>query len=607
MSKKSNRPENVINSEHKDLPWAPTRRDFLKAVGLSAMQLNLMWSSSVSAASKMPAKSKSKHGPNILLIVTDQERYQEKLPTGYSLPGRDWFEKNSTTFTNHQIGSCVCTSSRSNLYTGQHIAQTRMFDNIGFPWIKSLSTEIPTLGHMMRELGYYSAYQGKFHMSYDLEEHQPADAPKLIGRETMETYGFSDYTGIGDIIGNTLGGYMNDPGIAAFANRWLKTRGQQLNADGTPWFFAVNFVNPHDVMYFNTDLPGKPEQEKPWLLAPIARAPEYGLYKQEWDLPLSETRKQAWDAANRPKAHFNFQEAFGVMVGRIPNEDERWRRLQNYYLNCMQDMDRHVNSVIAELEALGMLENTIIVRTADHGELAGAHGMSGKGATAYKEQNHVPMYIAHPDVKGGRTCKSLTSHLDLAPTILSMVQADEGKKSAMLDKLKGKDISGVLNNPSRAGTHEVRDAALYCFNMLSFQDPNFAIDIAKTLNTKGKKDGVADIRRRGLKPDLKSNRGAIRSVFDGRYKFSRYFSSLEFNRPETIEQLTNVNDLELFDHKTDPNEVVNLAADHQKNKDLILAMNAKLNTIIDEEIGAEDGSFLGLDVDTEYAFDKVNI
>ena len=247
------------------------------------------------------------------------------------------------------------------------------------------------------------------------------------------------------------------------------------------------------------------------------------------------------------------------------------------------------------------------MRTADHGELAGAHGMSGKGATAYKEQNHVPMYIAHPDVKGGRRCKALTSHLDLAPTLLSMVQADESKKSEILDRLKGKDFSDVLNDPSGAGIHNVRNAALYCFNMLSFQDPNFILDIAKTIHAKGKKDGMADIRRRGLKPDLKSNRGAIRSVFDGRYKFSRYFSSFQFNRPETIEQLTEVNDLELFDHVTDPDEAVNLAADLQKNRDLILAMNAKLNAIIAEEIGAEDGSFLGLGVDTEYAFDKVNL
>ncbi len=137
--------------------------------------------------------------------------------------------------------------------------------------------------------------------------------------------------------------------------------------------------------------------------------------------------------------------------------------------------------------------------------------------------------------------------------------------------------------------------------------PNFILAVAKTIQAKGKKDGIADLRRRRVKPDLKGHRGAIRTVFDGRYKFSRYFSSLQFNKPETIEQLTEVNDLELFDCKTDPNETVNLAADLEKNKDLVFDMNAKLNAIIAEEIGAEDGSFLGLNVDTDYAFDKVDV
>ncbi len=596
-----------MNRRDLNLPWAPTRRDFLKAAGLTALSLDMIWATATAATA--PTKSTAKRRPNILLIVTDQESYLDKLPPGYTLPGRERLVELGTTFTNHQIASCVCTSSRSNIYTGQHIARTRMFDNIAWPWVKSLSTEIPTIGHMLRELGYHSAYQGKFHMSLEMEELQPPPKdtpPKLIGRKTMESYGFSDYTGVGDIIGNTLGGYLNDPAIATITNRWLRERAQQHNADGTPWFCAVNFVNPHDVMYFNTDEPGKPVQEEPWLLVPIAREPNYGLYKQEWDHPLPETRKLAWEAPNRPKCHFDYQEARGALLGRIPNEDGRWR-LQNYYFNCIQDMDRHVRSVIDEVEALGMLENTIIVYTADHGELAGAHGMSGKGATAYKEQNQVPMRIVHPNVKGGGTCQALTSHLDITPTILSMAQGDDSRKSEMIDKLKGRDFSGLLNDPGRAGVNEVREAALYCYNMLSYYDPDFMLDVAKTIQTKGKKDGLADIRSRGLKPDLKAHRGAIRTVFDGRYKFSRYFSSVQFNKPETIEQLTKVNDLELFDHEMDPNEAVNLAGDLANNEDLVLAMNERLNAIIGEEIGTEDGSFLGLNVDTDYAFDKVDI
>ena len=480
-----------------------------------------------------------------------------------------------------------------------------MFDNLNFPWVENLSTDIPTIGHMMRELGYYSAYQGKFHLNREMEhEHDP---PKLIGRDLMNDYGFSDYTGIGDSIGLTLGGYLNDAWIAAFSNRWLRNRGQKLNEEGTPWFLAVNFVNPHDVMFYNTDVPGKKVQEQDWIMSDLTREPEYGIYKQEWDAELPESRKQPWEANQRPSAHFDFQQARSGLVGEFPNEDDRWHRLINYYLNCIQDVDRHILAVLDEVKALGMLENTIIVRTADHGELAAAHGMHGKGATAYKEQNQVPMHVVHPDVKGGRSCDALTSHIDIVPTLLSMAGGDESKKSELIAKLKGKDFSSLLNDPQGASINAVREATLYNFNMLLYVDPDFTLGAIKTIAEKGPEEGPNEIRRKGLKPDFNKHRGAIRSVFDGRYKFNRYFSTLQHNQPETFEQLTSVNDLELFDHQNDPHEMVNLAANPAANKDLVMTMNAKLNKIIKDEVGVDDGSSMNLKQETDYAFSEADI
>ena len=59
------------------------------------------------------------------------------------------------------------------------------------------------------------------------------------------------------------------------------------------------------------------------------------------------------------------------------------------------------------------------------------------------------------------------------------------------------------------------------------------------------------------------NRCAIRSVFDGRYRFSRYFGQIDFNRPTTWEALTSKNDVELYDLETDPEEIDNLATDRR--------------------------------------------
>lgn len=601
--------ETGMSVEGDDRAWVPSRRDFLLAAGLTAVDLELVWSRATASAlgSNAATATPNPSAPNILLIVNDQEGYIDHLPSNYRLPGKERLVTLGTSFANHQIASCVCTSSRSNIYTGQHIQETKMFDNLNFPWVDDLSTDIPTIGHMMRKLGYYSAYQGKFHLNGNLAVASENGAPNLIGRKLMDGYGFSDYTGIGDSIGTTLGGYLNDEWVAAFTRRWLRHRGRKLNDDGTPWFLAVNFVNPHDVMYYNTDLPGKPVQEQDWIAFEIAREPNYGLYHQQWDAELPQSRKQPWDASNRPPAHFDFQTARSALVGQFPNEDERWRRLQNYYLNCIQDVDRHILGVINEVEALGMLDNTIIVRTADHGELAGAHGMHGKGATAYREQNHVPMHVIHPDVAGGRSCSALTSHLDIVPTLISMAGGSDTQKSELMNALKGQDFSFVLNDPANTGINDVREATLYNFNMLVYQDPDFTIGVIKTLHEKGKKDGKKAIKRKGLKPDLAAHRGAIRSVFDGRYKFTRYFSTLQHNQPRTYEELNSVNDLELFDHQNDPDEMVNLATSSQENGDLIMEMNAKLNAIIEEEVGADDGSSMGLKEDTEYVFTEPDI
>src|SRR5262249_1480934 len=80
-----------------------------------------------------------------------------------------------------------------------------------------------------------------------------------------------------------------------------------------------------------------------------------------------------------------------------------------------------------------------------------------------------------------------------------------------------------------------------------------------------------------------------RTVFDGRYKFSRYFGPVDRNRPTTLDELYKANDVELFDLQTDPGETVNLAADRETHEDLIATMSAKLEAAIKAEIGVVEG------------------
>ena len=588
-SKNSKKPKVKLNLK---------RRDFLSAAGLAgaaSLAGPLLSGVRQVLAKQENISSSASNGKryNILFILTDQERLLDytNLPPGYMLPGHNRLLKNGTLFTNHQVASMVCSSSRAVIYTGQHIQHNGMFDNTNFPWVKDLSRDIPTIGHMLRQAGYHTGYKGKWHLTKAFEEAKDFSNLEIFTSE-MEEYGFSDYYGVGDIIGRTLGGYHHDGIIAAMANHFFKVRGQPLNSEGKPWFLAVNFVNPHDVMYYDTDGPGEMAQKKNKLMA-IAKEPADPLYSQQWNFELPESRHQALDAPGRPAAHLNYDLSKGALTGRIPDDDARWRRLNNYYLNCILDVDRNMVRVFDTLDALGMADNTIIVMTADHGELGGGHGLHGKGATAYREQNNVPLIISHPDYPGGRTSRAVTSHLDLAPSFLAMA-------GGSASHLKGRDISSLLAASEEAGFEEVRPGALYNFNMLLTVDGDWVQKAAHFILAGG---NPKDLKAAGIQWDL-MKRGAIRSIFDGRYKFNRYFSPKQHNRPTTMEQLFMVNDIELFDNEKDPLELNNLAMDRTANGELLMHMNKKLNTLIDNEVGEDKGQMLPGGMDAGWAISR---
>ena len=502
-------------------------------------------------------------GYNIIFILTDQERYFSSYPEGTNYQARERLKSIGTTFEKHYICSSMSTSSRSVIYTGKHITDTKMFENTNLPYQTSMNPGITTVGDMMKSLGYYTAYKGKFHLMDETNRDQQK-------QNALEPYGFSDWNPQGDLQGQPGEGYDEDPELVGASIGWLRSKGSSLNTEGTPFFLAVNLINPHDVMFFNTDAPGVNEQDNGRLIMPIEHAPENDLYKKTYSDLIPPTWAESY--ANQVPAHEEFNKSWSRQTGKVPQKAANWERFKNFYYNSIQDNDNEVMKILDELQALGMMDKTIIVMTSDHGELQGAHNLNGKGNNLYENDTHVPLIIYHPDFRlTAGSSRALTSHLDLAPTFVNMTNADAAKKAEVTAGLAGKNIFSLVNNT----VAEVRGDALFACSLISLIDSEIPpITISADAQLSSEKRGII----RGL-------------ISANGYKFARYFKPSGFNTPQTLDDLYANNDVEIFNLNDDPNEEKNLAADlRMNNPGLVMELNVRLNRIIADEIGTDSGS-----------------
>ncbi len=567
-----------------DTGAAISRRGFLGAG--AATVVAPLWAGAQPAAVGAPAVRPLGRRPgrhNLLFVFTDQERYMTAWPAGFALPGHARLQRSGTAFHNHYTAATMCTSSRAVLMTGLQTPDNGMFDNTDMPYVRGMSTKIPTIGSMLRQAGYTTTYKGKWHLDPAFDKDEPE---RPLGPQ-MEAYGFSDFVWPGDFVAHTHGGHHFDHLIAGSAATWMRRRGQALNDEGKPWAMFVSLVNPHDIMYFNTDAPGEALQDNGRLLMRAARAPQHAAYRASWNAPLPRTLRAPLGAPGRPAAHAEFDRAWGYTLGRVPMADAPWQRFGDYYLNCIRSVDAQLNHLLGELDQLGLADRTIVVFTSDHGEMGGAHGLRGKGPFAYEESIHVPLHIVHPDVRAARNVKALTSHIDLVPSLLSMAGVDASRASELAGRrLPGKDIAPLLGGGGGARIDAIREAVLFTYSGIATNDADLwqLISEAKAAG----RDPKAAIQASGFRPNMKK-RGSLRTAFDGRYKFSRYFAPVERNRPTSLETLYRHNDVELFDLRADPGETTNLAADASANPALVMAMNGKLEALIQAEIGVDDG------------------
>jgi arylsulfatase len=504
-------------------------------------------------------------GPNILLITTDEERFHIPRPAGFTLPGRERIAESGITFERYYAASTQCSSSRSVMYTGRHLPITQIYDNDNMPYVRPLDPELGTIGTMLRSQGYYCTYQGKWHLSNAYLD--PANPVSTV--DALEPYGFSEFNDWGDIDGGAWAGLRVDPVVAGQAVKWLRDRAPVVTQD-QPWFMAVNFVNPHDIMSFDYGSPSP--VELPLGLAhavkmmPPAKVP---LYRREWDVELPANARD--DLSSAAPAVREFANMLDTVFGPV-GSDEHWLAGLNFYLNCLRDVDRSVDIVLDALEASGEADRTVVIFTADHGEMVGSHRLRQKANLVYDENFHVPLVIRHPDLTDGTTTDALASAVDLVPTVLACAGLDDTAVATHFPALHGKSLV-----PAFAG-QSVRDGVLTAVETITTLDADFWKEFSDP-------EAPQRLMSGELRPDW-NKRGFLRGYTDARYSFGRYFSPLEPNRPTDLESLLAKNDVVLYDRQSDPGELVNLAADPGQ-RDLMAEYSNKLEALITDEVGED--------------------
>jgi arylsulfatase A-like enzyme len=414
--------------------------------------------------------------PDIVIVMTDEERavppYEAADVLAWrrrTLTGRAWFEENGVSFEHHYTGSLACVPSRPTIFTGHYpdlhgVTQTdgigKSYNDSRMRWLRP--GEVPTLGNWFRAAGYDTHYDGKWHISHadltdpstgdplatndDRGRVDPAAVQHYLDANPLESYGFSGWVGPephGASLANS--GIRRDPLIADRVVNWLTDRYDRRRAGDPaamrPFLLVASFVNPHDIVLF----PG-------W----AARSPLKASPLDPPHIPPAPTADE--DLRTKPAAQIAFREAYYSGYGPAPAIEliyqQNSQRYRDLYYRLHAEVDGPIDRVRRAVTEGGST-NAVLVRTADHGDLLGAHGgLHQKWFNLYDEATRVPFVVARigSGATNRRTVTAPTSHVDLVPTLLSAAGIDESSIAAVLadsfsevHPLPGRDLMPVVD------------------------------------------------------------------------------------------------------------------------------------------------------------------
>jgi len=222
------------------------------------------------------------------------------------------------------------------------------------------------------------------------------------------------------------------------------------------------------------------------------------------------------DLSTKPTVQGQFLELTNAGLGKLTEEQQR--HYLNYYANLMIASDKHLQRVLETLDEQGMLENTLIIRTADHGEMGMTHGgQRQKNFNFYEETLRVPLIYSNPKLfPKPAVSRAMVSHVDFLPTLASLFDAPERARADW----EGVDYSAVVLHP---GAEPPQDYIVFTYDDYQSGQPS------------------------GPYPEPPNH---IVSIREERYKLAKYYDADDPTGPWQWE---------MYDLATDPLETRNLA------------------------------------------------
>ena len=516
-----------------------SRREFLATLGVVAGgSLAIAGLGGVGAKSAFAATQalSANSRPNILFIINDQERYPRHLPAGWveaNLPAHQRLAANGLTFRRHFCSAAMCSPSRSTLFTGMHPAQHGVIHTLTeggtvSPTEPTLPLNIPTMGQMLGSAGYNVIFKGKWHMSKGEDGGDPTP-------EDVAQYGFNDWevTAVANDtkVENFGGGCANwDAKIVEQATAFLSTQTAANTADN-PFMLVVALGNPHDVLSYPSTWDQHMDD------ATCDRPDNYADFDFEQGVSLPVTLLD--NLENKPSCQRETRNLLNLKLGILPTPTEM-RNYVNFYAGLMKEVDGRIGDVLDAIPA-EISDNTIVIFTSDHGEMALAHGgLRQKAFQMYEETVNIPLIIHNPAMfPNAQETDAYTALIDLMPTLATLAQVSDLEAY----DFKGADLTPLLTAPDQPVQNEI----LFTFDDIWAANPNGAIINPETGEEM---------------PGPPKN---IRAIFtqddDGEWKYARYFD-VNGVEPPQYEMYHLRNGLGI---PVDPFEIDNLANEASDN------------------------------------------